>query len=132
MQFNWLEILEEVLKVIVFPIVGAAALYLITWLRVKKLEVLQKTKDETAKKYLEMLDTTIADCVLATNQTYVEILKKEGTFDADAQKKAFQLTFDAVMSVLTDDAQKYLGEAVKDLGAYIKTKIEAQVSLTKH
>lgn len=132
MQFDWLEILEEIFKVIVFPAISAAALYFITWLRAKKLEILQKTKNDLTKKYLDMLDTTITECVLATNQTYVEALKKEGRFDAEAQKKAFQLTYDAVISVLTDDAQEYLKEAIKDLGAYITTKIEAQVGLTKH
>ena len=37
-------------------------------------------------KYLSMLTETITSCVIATNQTYVEALKKEGKFDLEAQK----------------------------------------------
>lgn len=132
MEFDWLDILEKVFEILVFPALSAAALYFITWIRAKKIELQQKTKNEITKKYLDMLDVTITECVLATNQTYVDALKKEGSFDAEAQKKAFQLTFDAVMGILTDEAQKYIGETVKDLGAYITNKIEAHVSAVKN
>ena len=77
------------------------------------------------------LDKTISECVLSTTQTYVDALKKQGKFDADAQKVAFQKTFDAVMGILTDDAKEYLGEAVSDLNAYIGNKIEANVKNSK-
>ncbi len=78
-----------------------------------------------------MLDRTISECVVATTQTYVDALKKEGKFDGEAQKVAFQKTFDAVIGILTDDAKEYLGEAVSDLNAYITNKIEANVKYSK-
>ena len=131
MQFDWLNIVNTAFEIIIFPVLSAAAIYFITWINAKKQELLKKTKNETTAKYIEMLDKTITDCVIATSQTYVDTLKKEGTFDEAAQKKAFQQTFDAVMSVLTDEAQVYLNEAFKDLGAYITNKIEATVKATK-
>ena len=128
---DWLEILKKVFEIAVFPAITAAAAYFITWISAKNKELKKKTNDETTKKYMDMLEQTIIDCVLATNQTYVEALKKEGTFTTEAQKKAFQLTYEAVFAVLTDDAKKYIGEAVKDIGAYITNKIEAHVSMLK-
>ena len=131
MQSDWLDILEKLFEVALFPIIGAAAMYLVAFIKVQKEELLAKAKNETVKKYIEMLDKTIVECVMATNQTYVETLKKQGSFNAEAQKKAFQLTFNSVMAVLTDDAQEYLNEAVKDLTVYITNKIEAQVAIEK-
>lgn len=131
MQIDWLDILYKIFEVAIIPIIAAAALYLVALIKAKKAEVLATTKNETAKKYIEMLDDTIIDCVLATNQTYVEALKKAGSFDDEAQKKAFQLTYDAVKAILTDDAQTYLNEIIKDLETYIKNKIEAQVVIAK-
>jgi hypothetical protein len=128
---DWLEILGQVFEVLVFPAIIAAAGYFITWINAKKQELLKKVKTETEAKYIEMLDKTITDCVLATSQTYVDALKKEGKFDAEAQKKAFQQTFDAVMSILTDEAQIYLSEITKDLSKYITNKIEATIIETK-
>lgn len=131
MQLDWLEILAKVFEVAVFPIIGATAVYLVTLINAKKQELVAKAKNETTKKYIEMLDNTIVECVLATKQTYVDALKNGGAFDLDAQKTAFQLTYDAVTAIITDEAQEYLNEAVNDLNAYITAKIEAQVGVTK-
>ena len=131
MQLDWLEILYKVFEVAIIPLLGAATLYLITLIDAKKKEIKDKTKSETAKKYIEMLDDTIINCVVATNQTYVDALKKAGSFDAEAQKQAFKLTYDAVMAILTDEAQVYLNEAIKDLNAYITNKIESGVVAAK-
>lgn len=125
MQIEWLELLEQVLDLVLVPLIGSAIAYFVAILK-------SKTKNELVEKYIDMLDNTIMECVLATNQTYVDALKKAGTFDEEAQKQAFQLTFDAVAAVLTDEARKYLNEAIKDLDAYMTTKIEAQVGLQHH
>lgn len=129
MQIDWLDILGDVAKLVLVPLISSAVLYFVSWIKVKKQELLEKIKDEKAQKYLDLLDRTVYDCVLATNQTYVEALKKEGNFTEEAHQKAFQLTFDAVMAVLADDAKVYLNEAVKDLNIYITNKIEAQISV---
>jgi hypothetical protein len=131
MQLDWLEILYKIFEVAIIPLLGAATLYLITLIDAKKKEIKDKTKSDTDKKYIEMLDDTIISCVVATNQTYVDALKKAGSFDAEAQKQAFKLTYDAVMAILTEDAQEYLNEAINDLNAYITNKIEAQVVVLK-
>ena len=128
---DWLEILGQVFELLVFPALIAASGYLVSWIHAKKEELKLKTKNETTNKYIDMLDRTISECVVATTQTYVDALKKEGRFDGEAQKIAFQKTFDAVMDILTDDAKEYLGEAVKDLNAYITNKIEANVKYSK-
>ena len=128
---DWLEILGTIFEIAIFPAISAAAIYFITWINAKKQELLKKTKNETEAKYVEMLDKTITECVLATSQTYVQALKAEGKFDAEAQKVAFQKTFDAVMAILTDEAQVYLNEITKDLSVYITNKIEATIKATK-
>lgn len=128
---NWLDILYKVFEVAIIPLLGAATLYLITLINTKKEEIKKQAKSETTKKYIEMLDDTIINCIIATNQTYVDALKKAGSFDAEAQKHAFKLTYDAVMAILTDEAQVYLNEAIKDLNVYITNKIESGVVAVK-
>lgn len=128
---DWLDILYKVFEVAIIPLLGAATLYLITLINTKKDEIKKQAKSETTKKYIEMLDDTIINCIIATNQTYVDALKKAGSFDAEAQKHAFKLTYDAVMAILTDEAQVYLNEAIKDLNVYITNKIESGVVAVK-
>ena len=128
---NWLNLLYEILEVCIIPLLGLLTVYAVKFIKIKSDEISKKANNETASKYIDLLANTISDCVIATNQTYVEALKKENAFTAEAQKEAFQLTYDAVMSVLSDDAKVYLTSIYGDLTAYITTKIEAEVNLTK-
>ena len=129
---TWTEILKPIFELIIYPVLSIGGIYLTYLINVKIKELKQKTNDDTAKKYLDMLNETIANAVLATTQTYVEALKKENKFDAEAQKIAFQQTYDAVMKVLTSEAMKYITESVGDLETYVTNKIEAEVKLTKN
>jgi hypothetical protein len=67
-------------------------------------------------------------CVIATNQTYVNSLKAEDKFDAEAQKTAFKLTYDAIIATLSDEAKKYITETSGDLTVYLTQVIESQVN----
>ena len=78
-----------------------------------------------------MVADTVSACVIATNQTYVEALKKDNAFTAEAQKAAFNLTYNAVMAILTEEAKEYLEEIDGDITIYITNKIEAEVNLSK-
>ena len=125
------ESITYILGGLMIVLFGIGLFCFLTWTKTKKQEFLAKTENETARKYIELLDTTITECVLATNQTFVKTLKDEGLFDKEAQKKAFQQTYDNVTAILSDEATKYLGEAVKDVNAYLTNKIEAQVNMMK-
>lgn len=128
---EWLPLLYQILEVCIIPLLGILTAYFVKWVNAKSAEIQHKVDNDTADKYIAMLDDTICACVIATTQTYVEALKKENAFTKEAQKEAFNLTFNAVMAVLTDEAKGYLSEIYGDLTAYITNKIEAEVSLNK-
>ena len=129
---NWMNVLQNIFELVVYPVLSIAGIYLTYLISVKIKELKQKTNDDTTKKYLDMLNDTISHAVLATTQTYVEALKKEGKFDLEAQQNAFKQTYSAVMKVLTADAIKYITESVGDLETYVTNKIEAEVKMTKN
>ena len=128
---EWMSLLYQILEVCIIPLLGILTAYLVKFITVKSTEIQNKVDNDNADKYIQMVAETISACVIATNQTYVEALKKQNAFTAEAQKEAFQLTYDAVMTILTDDAKAYLAEIYGDVAAYITTKIEAEVNLSK-
>ena len=128
---DWLELLYKLVEVCLIPLLGILTAYAVKFIKIKGDEIAVKLNNEKANKYIALVSQTITDCVIATNQTYVEALKKDNAFTADAQKAAFQMTYDAVMAVLTDDAKDYIVAVYGDLSAYIATKIEAEVNLNK-
>ena len=128
---DWLELLQQIFEVCLIPALGILTAFFIKWLRAKEIEVLDKIDNDTTDKYVALLFDTISVCVSATTQTYVDALKKQGKFDANAQKVAFQMTLEAVMSVLTEEAKIYLTNIYGDLSAFIASKIEAEVKAQK-
>lgn len=131
MSDNMLQMISEIINVCIIPLLGVLVTYLVKYINSKSKELESQVDNETAKKYINMLTKTITDCVIATNQTYVETLKAQGKFDAEAQKKAFEMTLSAVQDLLTTEAKTYLAEIYGDLDAYITTQIEATVNKNK-
>ena len=128
---DYAELIKQIFEVCLFPLLGILTTFLIIFISKKAQEIKAKTNNELYNKYIDMLEQTIINCVIATNQTYVDALKAEGKFDAEAQKIAFQKTYDSVMAILSEDAKSYLNEAIGDLQTYIINQIEAQVNLNK-
>ena len=128
---EWTVIVGELFKVVIIPLLALLVKYFCQFVNLKADEIKQKNDDATFQKYITMLNETIQATVIATNQTYVESLKAQGKFDAEAQKVAFQMTYDSVIKTLGTEAQKYLSEAVGDLNTYIKNAIEANVNVNK-
>ena len=124
-------LLTQIMEVVVIPLLGILTAYVVKIVNAKLEEVSANRKNELEKKYINMLNDTISDCVIATTQTYVESLKKQGSFDAEAQKEAFNQTYNSVMDILSEEAKKYLNEAIGDLNLYITQKIEAEVKINK-
>lgn len=128
---EWTELLTEIFQVCIIPLLGVLTAFFVKWVNAKSAEIQSNIDDATLRKYMDMLTQTISDCVIATNQTYVDALKQQGKFDLEAQKVAFELTSNAVLEILSSEAQEYLSNAVGDLNSYITKKIEAEVNYNK-
>ncbi len=126
-----MELLEQIFQVCIIPLLGVLTAYLVAFIR-SKMEMLKKENENALyQKYMDMLTDTIINCVIATNQTYVEALKNKNAFDAEAQKEAFERTYRAVLDILSKEAYEYLNNIVGDLDEFIRHMIEAQVNMNK-
>lgn len=125
---DWIEILNKVFNICIFPLIGILTVFLVQIIKTKIEDIKAQSQNELMNKYIDLLGQTITDCVIATNQTYVNALKDENVFDAEAQKEAFRRTYEAVMGILSDDAVEYLEAVYGDLSEYITQKIEAEVN----
>ena len=128
---DWIALLEQICQILLVPVLGAIATFLIALINAKKEEIKQNTDNALAKKYLDLVSNTVIACVSATNQTYVEAMKENNLFDEEAQKIAFQQTYNAVMSIISEDVKTYLEEIVGDFDEFITAKIEAEVNQQK-
>lgn len=125
------EMILEIFELCIIPLLGILVKYLVEYLSKKK-EQIEATTDNTLKvKYTSMLLDTISECVIATNQTYVNELKALGKFDLEAQEIAFNKTYDNTMKILSEEAKEYLSQIYGDLELYIKQVIESETNKNK-
>lgn len=128
---DYLEILNQIFTLCIVPLLGILTKYAVNFITQKMKETSNKIENEKVVKYIDLLTTTINDCIIATNQTYVEALKGQNAFDADAQKTALEMTKNAVLTVLTEDAKEYLTQIYGDLDELITIKIESTIGASK-
>lgn len=124
-------LLQQIFEVCIIPLLGILTKFAVEYLVAKRDEAKANTDSATTRKYIDMLYSTVADCVVATNQTYVSALKDKDIFDESAQKAAFELTFDAVLNVLNKDTKDYLNNLTGDINLYITQLIEAEIGKSK-
>lgn len=123
-----MDIVQQIFELCIVPLLGILTAYIVKLVQKKINEIEDSINNKTAKKYVEMLNETIEQCVVATNQTYVWALKQQGKFDKEAQEEALMITKDAVMGILTMEAKQYLNEFYGDLQSYVTARIEATVN----
>ena len=128
---DWTEILIKVAEVCLVPILGILTNYIVIFVKAKCAELAQKANNDKIVKYIDLFNQMICDCVIATNQTYVDALKAQDAFDLEAQKIAFNKTKEAIFGMLTDDMKLVLEEVYGDLSLFIQTKIESEVNFNK-
>ena len=129
---DWLKILQEIFTVCIIPILGILTKYLVDWIQTKKNTLIQQEENEIKQRYIEMLANTVETCVIATNQTYVNALKDKNAFTPEAQKEAFEITKNAILTILGEEGQDYLKQIYGDLNIYIMKEIEKNVNIQKN
>ena len=128
---DWTELLTKILEAILIPLVGVLTGFLVSLIQKGVKYLKDKSKNDLLDKYIDIAGDLIYHCVMTTNQTYVDALKEEGKFDAEAQKVAFKKTYTAVVNLLSTEGKEVLEEAFGDLDLYLTQQIEAQIKAVK-
>ena len=124
MNMTWMDVLIYVVEVLVGLVITVGIPYLFAFLK-------SKTKNEKAQQYIDLAQRYLSDSVAMVNQTFVEQLKKDGKFDAEAQKEAFNMAANAWLEMMSEEMKQVIIAEVGDFETYIKTEIEAKVNYFK-
>ena len=120
-----ISIISVVVTGVVLPLITFAGTRLIQYLN-------QKIKDEKTKNILTGIAQIVERAVRSVFQTYVEALKKSGTFDKEAQLNALAIARTEVMKELNDDTIEFIQNNYGDIQNYITSQIEATINLIKN
>ena len=120
-----LNVLSVTVSAVVVPVIGFLGYKLTQWLN-------SKVKDDRAKALLNRANEIVLDAARTVFQTYVEALKKEGSFDAKAQEVALGKAKAIVLSELTEELKSFVADNYGDLMAWVTNAIEASIYKLKN
>lgn len=120
-----LNIISVVVTAVILPLISYAGARLIAWLNAK-------IKDENAKQQLTVATDIVTNAVRSVFQTYVETLKKNGTFDKESQKVALIKAKDDALAQMSDEIKDYITKNYGDLETWITTQIESTINILKN
>lgn len=120
-----LNILSVVVTSIILPLITYAGARLISYLN-------SKIKDENAKQILSNATEIVVNSVKAVLQTYVDTLKKNGSFDEASQKLALLKAKDIALSQMTNDVKEFIETNYGSLDSWLTTMIEATINTLKN
>lgn len=126
-----MEVLQNVLYAFISAAVPVLTAFACKYLQSLYEKNKEKIKNEKVQIVLGQVTDMITSAVQTTTSTYVKELKKNNVFNAEAQKEAFNKTYDTVTKQLTDDAKKIITETYGDIATYITNQIEQTVEQLK-
>lgn len=117
---NWTDIVISAVSIIVTG--------LVSWGVAKLIELINsKIGDANAKAMLTSAVTTVTDVVKQVFQTYVEALKGQNAFTAEAQKNALADALETIKSILPEKVKEYLTENYGNIDTWLRNQIEAAI-----
>lgn len=125
------ELLVTIIQVVIIPAIPVLVTFLVKLLKAKADQTTTKISNELVRQYLQEAIDAVLQAVTYVSQTYVDSLKKQGKFDAEAQKKAFSTAKEIALQLLTEDAKNLITDLYGDLTVWLDTKIEQTVKEQK-
>lgn len=125
------EVLFTLLQAVIIAAVPVITTYLCKFLQTKKEEAKAKTDNETASALINNALDAVTTAVSYTSQTYVDTLKRSGTFTTENQREAFQKAYDTAVQIMTQEAADYIEQVYGGISDWLTAQIEAQVRKQK-
>ena len=120
-----LNVLSVLLTAVILPLISIAGTQLIKFIN-------SKIKNNELAKQLTTATTIVTNAVRVVFQTYVDTLKKNGSFDKEAQAEALTRAKNIALSQITEDTKSYIEENYGDFNNWLTIQIEARINCLKN
>jgi len=114
------QILISALEVIVTGIIGYLGVLIGNYFR-------KKNKNDKFAKFEGDIANIVFTAVTCVFQTFVDVLKKNGKFDKQAQLEAKEKAYEIIVNQLTPELEAYITTNYGDIKEYFFNKIESTI-----
>lgn len=126
-----MELFYQILTAVLTAVLPILCGYICRLLGQMAKRVAQNAKDERVKALVHEIDAAVQSAVCYVNQTFVDELKKSGTFSEDPEyaEEAFRTAYETAIETISKDAMDYVQTTFGDVRKYLEVKIEENVRL---
>lgn len=121
------EVISTLLTSIITAVVPILSACVIVYIKTWRDKTVAETDNTKYQQYITEIADAVSAAVTATSQTYVDALKKNGEFTAEAQQEALKKALAACVASISPAAQTFITAIYGDLTEYLLNRIEAEV-----
>jgi len=125
------ELMEKIILAIILVVVVPLLAYALHWATALLKNKAMEVEDEALRKIIFEAVGTVEQAVIYVMQTYVDSLKRSGSFTPEAQSKAFEMAKAEARNMIDEQTQKIITEEYGSFDLWLNTKIEQTVRETK-
>ena len=126
-----MEFLMELLKIVIMIVVPVATSVLTYYAQKYFNQLINDNVNDELEATLEKGFQILMDSVNYVQQTYVDSLKKQDKFTAEAQKETFELAKKRAIELMNQYTQDAIIHIYGNLDTYIDTMIESIINQNK-
>lgn len=125
------ELLPALLHSVIIGAVPILVGFIVNWILTGSKKLKETTKNERIRNAIDTVTNLVSDIVMYVSQTYVDALKKEGTFTKEKQLEALNMAYDRALEMIDERSKDVIESVFGDFGTYLLTLIEATVRKQK-
>lgn len=121
------QIIGIVIVLILLPLIAYLLSVTVSYMKAKA----ENIQNQTVKDIVLDAIDTVEQSVLYVMQTYVDALKRGGTFTKEAQQAAFEKAAERARELITDEVKAMISATYGDFDKWLETRIEKEVRANK-
>ena len=119
--------LNTLMTLVILPTILAVSGFLIAWLKQKTKEITGNIENAKIRAHVERANELVLNAVQKTFQVYVDKLKEQGKFDAEAQAIAFEKAKNTALTLISQEAKEIIAAVYGDFDEWLAATIETLV-----
>ena len=124
---NFIDSALTILQVIILAVVPILAAYIIQFIQAKAASLKLGTENAFVWNIIDLVEGIVTNVVAYVQQTYVDNLKRDGKFDVEEQKIAFEKAYNGVVELVSEEQKALIESVFGNFGDWLSVLIEAAV-----
>lgn len=128
---DMIKVFETIMYAVITIVLPVAIQTIRDYLIEKNEQIKKELDDYTIRQYYDMAIDMVDEVVQSVSQTYVDTLKKNGTFNKEAQEEAKDMAIATLKTLIIGDIKKAIEKIYGDFDVWLDVEIEHFVNYRK-